>query len=304
MDTVTVNGKTYVKASRAADTAGYTADYVGQLCRGGKIDAVLLGKTWYVLDGVLLAHKQAKTRANTETTRRDFKRQRELLAQRAPQVAPLAEQRILDSAIRYIHDDAALMPPVRRVESAVAEAEPYIDPVPQELVMPAVAQEVSEGADTTNEASEAEYEPEISADIDSEPVVGAYDAGVIPVRRIRTPAPSARRKLLERQLMTHAGEDVVSRRAQSEAAVDIQRVQSVTKPPSRAVAKVSERALAPRRSMLPMLATALLALFVLANLLVERTGNYVNDGADTARYSSGYGVASVVSILDELKNAK
>jgi len=301
MDTVTVNGKTYIKASRAADTAGYTADYVGQLCRGGKIDAVLLGKTWYVLDGVLLAHKQTKTRANTEATRRDVKRQREMLAARAQEAAPLAERRILDSAIRYIHDDAALMPPMQRVAAPVAEAEPLA----QEHVAETGAYEAPEVFDAPEEVMVEEGRAELYSDPDAntEPdSVRGYDAGLIPIRRVRTPAPSARRKLLERQLMTHAGEEVVPQKAHIEPAVDIKRAAAQYTP--KAAVEAPERALAPRRSMLPMLATALLALFVLANLLVERTGSYVNDGAEKARYSSGYGVASVVSIWEELKTSK
>lgn len=51
------NGKEYISASRAALESGYAADYVGQLCRSGKIPAKLIGRSWYVDIDALLIHK-------------------------------------------------------------------------------------------------------------------------------------------------------------------------------------------------------------------------------------------------------
>ena len=45
MQSVVLNGKKFIKASEAAKAAGYTADYVGQLCRNEKIDAQLVGRS-------------------------------------------------------------------------------------------------------------------------------------------------------------------------------------------------------------------------------------------------------------------
>jgi len=42
-------GKKYISSKRAAETYGYTKDYIGQLARGKKIDARLVGRSWYVL---------------------------------------------------------------------------------------------------------------------------------------------------------------------------------------------------------------------------------------------------------------
>ncbi len=42
------DGKTYISVGRASKKLGYTADYLGQLCRAGKIDARMIGRTWYV----------------------------------------------------------------------------------------------------------------------------------------------------------------------------------------------------------------------------------------------------------------
>lgn len=42
------DGKEYISSKRASQISKYTKDYVGQLCRGNKIDARLVGRNWYV----------------------------------------------------------------------------------------------------------------------------------------------------------------------------------------------------------------------------------------------------------------
>lgn len=60
MDSVIFDGVEYVKASVAAKQFRYTADYVGQLCRGKKVDARLVGRTWYVNPDSLKQHRQKR----------------------------------------------------------------------------------------------------------------------------------------------------------------------------------------------------------------------------------------------------
>ncbi len=60
MDTVTIDGVAYVRASVLAKQHGYTTDYIGQLCRGGKVDAHLVGRTWYVYPATLDGHKNTR----------------------------------------------------------------------------------------------------------------------------------------------------------------------------------------------------------------------------------------------------
>lgn len=48
MDKVVLDGIEYVRASVIAKRFRYTADYVGQLCRSKKVDARLVGRSWYV----------------------------------------------------------------------------------------------------------------------------------------------------------------------------------------------------------------------------------------------------------------
>lgn len=62
IDEVIVDGVAYVSVRDAAAVTGYTRDYVGQLARAGKIDAVRTGRTWLVRLGSLTSYKdQADT---------------------------------------------------------------------------------------------------------------------------------------------------------------------------------------------------------------------------------------------------
>lgn len=51
------DGKRYISSKRAASLVGYTKDYVGQLCRGGKVEARLVGRSWYVSEESIRKHK-------------------------------------------------------------------------------------------------------------------------------------------------------------------------------------------------------------------------------------------------------
>src|SRR3989344_4642516 len=57
-DELFLSGKTYVSSKRAADTSGYAQDYIGQLARGGLIDAQRVGGLWYVSMESLSGYKK------------------------------------------------------------------------------------------------------------------------------------------------------------------------------------------------------------------------------------------------------
>ncbi len=56
METLEHNGATYVKVSVLAKRFNYTTDYIGQLCRQGKVEAKLVGRSWFVRESSLLDH--------------------------------------------------------------------------------------------------------------------------------------------------------------------------------------------------------------------------------------------------------
>ena len=64
-DSITLDGKRYISSKRAAQLGGYTKDYVGQMCRSGKLTAKLLGRNWYILEDSLKSHKGNKKSRNS-----------------------------------------------------------------------------------------------------------------------------------------------------------------------------------------------------------------------------------------------
>ena len=50
-------GKKFISAKYAAEVSGYASDYVGQLCREGKIEAKMIGRAWYVEECALKNYK-------------------------------------------------------------------------------------------------------------------------------------------------------------------------------------------------------------------------------------------------------
>lgn len=57
MDELTIDGKIYLSSKRAAAITGYAKDYVGQLCREGRVEARLVGRSWYVYEPSIMKHR-------------------------------------------------------------------------------------------------------------------------------------------------------------------------------------------------------------------------------------------------------
>jgi hypothetical protein len=57
MDEIELNNKKYVSTRQASSLTGYTNDYIGQLCREKKVDATRIGRSWYVSEDSIIAHK-------------------------------------------------------------------------------------------------------------------------------------------------------------------------------------------------------------------------------------------------------
>lgn len=73
MEHISINGEKYVKASSIARELGYTSDYVGQLCRGGKVDAQLVGRSWFVSESSIRAHKNNRYRSTITKSKKALK---------------------------------------------------------------------------------------------------------------------------------------------------------------------------------------------------------------------------------------
>jgi len=50
------DGKKYISSKRASQISAYSKDYIGQMCREGRIDGRIVGRSWYVEEKSLLDH--------------------------------------------------------------------------------------------------------------------------------------------------------------------------------------------------------------------------------------------------------
>lgn len=57
MEEILIDDKKYISAKQAAEATGYARDYIGQLCREGRVPARLVGRSWYVLESALHDHR-------------------------------------------------------------------------------------------------------------------------------------------------------------------------------------------------------------------------------------------------------
>jgi hypothetical protein len=62
-DALILQDKKYISAKRAAVIFGYSSDYVGQLCREGKIECTMVGRSWFVSEESVLKHKVSSSDA-------------------------------------------------------------------------------------------------------------------------------------------------------------------------------------------------------------------------------------------------
>lgn len=111
MEVLVLDGKDYVKASKAAKDLGYASDYVGQLCRSGQVDAHLIGRTWYVNKDELGTHRVEKKRMARVKAREYAKRSIEEHRKESIQTKNVSRNIV----IQYEHDDESLIPETKKL---------------------------------------------------------------------------------------------------------------------------------------------------------------------------------------------
>jgi len=134
MDTVILDGVQYIKATEAAKQFDYTSDYVGQLCRGKKVVARLVGRTWFVNPESLQEHKDGARPGKPKTAaddanepqdaaesvtinRRDVEPVLTGKATRSLQSEPAAPESPTTRSVRYETDAESLYPPLQKSPS-------------------------------------------------------------------------------------------------------------------------------------------------------------------------------------------
>lgn len=137
MKEVTIDGVEYLPAATVAKEFRYTTDYIGQLCRAKKVDARLVGRTWYVNPLSLTKHKKArykkaKPNEKTEQIAKKITLSRITVdpepaainaTQDTDKTGPHFVSRINWKPIKYENDEADLLPKVssKKEESTKVE---------------------------------------------------------------------------------------------------------------------------------------------------------------------------------------
>jgi hypothetical protein len=135
MEVISIDNKEYVRASQLAKRFKYTTDYIGQLCRSGKVDSKLVGRTWYVNPESLEEHRgtrYVKTSSDEKTNGTNVKikisRQDVESVVRKETARSLADtkgkssnflRRIEWKPLKYEVDTADLLPPLQEGKESV-----------------------------------------------------------------------------------------------------------------------------------------------------------------------------------------
>jgi hypothetical protein len=129
MKSIQINGKNYVKARDLAEDLGYTTDYIGQLCRGGKVDAELVGRTWYVDPESVHSHKATRYRSTKAKSQEAVKIAIHRLKDESPARSVGSSPTTVHLTTHsYEEDDAELIPTLRRHETQDAPVARHITP--------------------------------------------------------------------------------------------------------------------------------------------------------------------------------
>lgn len=227
MESLTVNGKNYIKASVAARDLGYTADYVGQLCRSGKVDAMLVGRSWYVSKDSIKGHKSTRYRSTQTKSRESIK---QILVS---EHSPLSQRDVPKAA--YDRDESELFPVVRK--TGVLDVE-LADALPVKITsqtqkydfktteLPRIQFRGSlrvtdiEDTDTEDAALEEAHVIHPTSVRDTSKKAKNIDISDVPVRIIQTEVSMKKRTVLSNDQSDRHGESTTVVRTQEVVAVE------------------------------------------------------------------------------------
>ncbi|MBX4215439.1 helix-turn-helix domain-containing protein, partial [Candidatus Parcubacteria bacterium] len=91
------DGKKFISARSAAQRTKYAPDYIGQLCRGGKLKGRRIGRAWYVEERSLMAHlaENGSTSKNHE-----YRKERLQEPPRSPEITEALMEAKVDERVK------------------------------------------------------------------------------------------------------------------------------------------------------------------------------------------------------------
>jgi len=157
MDELVIGDKTYISSKRAAAITGYAKDYIGQLCREGRVEAKLVGRSWYVYEPSIKKHRfKEEGEVQTKET---------LTPDLIEEVIPVSvetsdksnEQAVSWESPRYEVEETPVIPQVTKTEEP---AEVYEQPIQEEVVAPEEGPKVLERTSEVQTAWEEWFQKE------------------------------------------------------------------------------------------------------------------------------------------------
>jgi len=92
-----IEGREYISSSRAAEITHYTNDYIGQLCRGGKLSAQMVGRSWFIEVESLARYQDAiKTQLHKEKKIQAAQKELAIKKVSAQATSPVAVAKFVD----------------------------------------------------------------------------------------------------------------------------------------------------------------------------------------------------------------
>lgn len=179
MDKISVKGESYIKGSVIARELGYTADYVGQLCRSGQVECTLVGRSWYVSEKSIRAHKKNRYRSNQAKSISAVRQMVEERVKTAPSRRSESESWF---SARYEEDQSPLIPLVERESEKVAVNDTVHEPEPEVLIDEAISIPIHKKTDD----KAAEVEDVFVSGVEGED----EEVEEISITRVDLPAPS------------------------------------------------------------------------------------------------------------------
>ena len=144
MDELQISGKRFISSRRIARDNGYTADYIGQLIRGGKVTGQKVGRAWYVdaisFDTYLGQEGQVQPEQQVQQDLPPHSEEKkeeavaaEALVYQVPlhikKEKPIEEKVITSGGLRYFADDGAGLPEISNETRVFTAAEKNIVPL-------------------------------------------------------------------------------------------------------------------------------------------------------------------------------
>ncbi len=127
-DSLILEGKIYISARRASRIMNYAQDYIGQLCRTGKLECKMIGRSWFVTEESLLSHRESAIESTEERVLKIIEKDKEELTKNIQEKIKEENTRekqtvckIESSPLEYHVEEKPLLPPLgKRVSPAFA----------------------------------------------------------------------------------------------------------------------------------------------------------------------------------------